>query len=94
MNIRLLKFIVIFMGVLIFFGVIILGLGIYFKFKNLSNINNTSRLIIEKPNKMKYLNYEIFENNIFISFTSETQILIKVYNMKTGKNIKEIEILK
>ena len=61
MNIRLLKFIVIFMGILIFLGVIILGFGIYFKFKNLSNKNNTSKLIIEKPNKMKYLNYKILK---------------------------------
>ena len=48
MNIKLLKFIVVFLGVLIFFGIIILGFAIYFKFKNLSNINNTNRIIIEK----------------------------------------------
>ena len=94
MNIKLLKFIVIFMGVLIFFGVIILGFGIYFKFKNLSNVNNTNSLIIKKPNHMKLLNYEILENKIFVSFESETLVLIKVFNIKTGKNLKEIEILK
>ena len=43
---------------------------------------------------MKFLNYKIIENKIFVSFESETLVLIKVYNLKTGKNLKEIEILK
>ena len=94
MNIKLLKFIVIFMGVVIFFGIITLGFALYFKFKNLSNVNNTNSLIIKKPNQMKLLNYKILENKIFVSFESETLVLIKVFNIKTGKNLKEIEILK
>ena len=94
MNIKLLKFIVIFMGVIIFFGIITLGFSLYFKFKNLSNVNNTNSLIIKKPNQMKLLNYKIHENKIFVSFESETLVLIKVFNIKTGKNLKEIEILK
>ena len=43
---------------------------------------------------MKLLNYEILENKIFVSIESETLVLIKVFNIKTGKNLKEIEILK
>ena len=57
MNIKLLKFIVIFMGVLIIFGIITLGFSLYIKFKNLSNVNNNNSLIINKPNQMKFLNY-------------------------------------
>ena len=34
MNIKILKFIVVFMGFLIFIGVIILGIGIYYKINN------------------------------------------------------------
>ena len=43
---------------------------------------------------MKFLNYKIHENKIFVSFESETLVLIKVFNIKTGKNLKQIEILK
>ena len=40
MNLRLLKFVVIFMGIIIVFGVLSLGVAIYYKFKNLTNNTN------------------------------------------------------
>ena len=40
---------------------------------------------------MEFLNYEILENKIFVSFESETQVLIKVYNLKTGKIYRKLK---
>ena len=93
MNIKLLKFIVIFMGILIIFGIAILGLALYNKFKNISNKNN-SNIIIKIPKNMNFLDYKVSEKNIYISYKSSNKILIKIYNLQTGKTLKEIEILK
>ena len=93
MNIKLLKFIVIFMGILIIFGIVILGLAFYKKFKNISN-KNDSNIIIEVPKNMDFLDYKVSEKNIYISYKSSNKILLKIYSLQTGKTIKEIEILK
>ncbi len=93
MNIKLLKFIVILMGMLIIFGIVILGLAFYKKFKNISN-KNDSNIIIEVPKNMDFLDYKVSEKNIYISYKSSNKILIKIYSLQTGKTIKEIEILK
>jgi hypothetical protein len=93
MNIKLLKFIVIFMGILIIFGIVILGLAFYNKFKNISNKSN-SNIKIEMPKNMDFLDYKVSEKNIYISYKSSNKILIKIYNLQTGKTLKEIEILK
>ncbi len=94
MNIKLLKFIVIFLGILIVFGIVGLGLSIYIKFKNLSDINNKNHFIINMPKNMGFLDYDIFEDKIYISYKSSEKILIKIYSLKSGKALKEIEILK
>ncbi len=94
MNIKLLKFIVIFMGILIIFGILVLGISIYIKFKNLPSVNNKKSFIINMPNNMNFLDHDIFEDKIYISYKSSKKILIKIYSLKTGKAIKEIEILK
>ena len=94
MNIKFLKFIVFFMGILIVCGIIILGFSIYIKFNSLSKTNNTKNLIMKIPENMSFLDYKVFEENIYISYKSINKVLIKVYNLKSGKTIKEIEILK
>ena len=94
MIIKLLKFIVFFMGILIVCGIIILGFSIYIKFNSLSKTNNTKNLIMKIPENMSFLDYKVFEENIYISYKSINKVLIKVYNLKSGKTIKEIEILK
>ena len=68
MNIKLLKIIVIFMGIIIVFGIISLGFAIYFKFKNLSNSNDKDVLYINTPSNMNFKNYKISENQIFLSY--------------------------
>ena len=93
MNIKLLKFVVVFMGMLIIFGIVILGLAFYNKFKNISNISN-SNITIKLPKNMDFLDYKISGENIYISYKSLNKILIKIYSIQTGKIFKEIEILK
>ena len=94
MNIKVLKFIVTFMGVLILFGIIVLGFSIYIKFKGLSSVKESKQLTIEIPENMIFLDYKVIENDLHISYKSVDKILIKIYSLKTGKSLKEIEILK
>ena len=82
------------MGILIVIGVLVLGISIYIKFKNISNINNENHFIINMPNNTNFLGHDIFEDKIYISYKSSNKIIIKVYSLITGKAIKEIEILK
>ena len=93
MNIRFLKFIVIFMGVLIAVGIITLGFSIYYKINNLSNYNE-KRLIISPSKNSFYKESKILEDRIVVYFEKENKFIIKIYNFKSGKKIKEIEILK
>ena len=94
MNIKVLKFAVIFMGVLIIFGIIVLGVSFYIKLKNLSNDNTINSLIIKTPANMNFIDYKIDENKIYISYESLDKVIIDIYSLKTKKNIKKIEILK
>lgn len=94
MNIKLLKFIVIFMGAIIVLAIITLGIAIYFKFKNLPIHNNKEALSIKAPINMSFVNYKISEDQIYLSYENSKKILISIFNIKTGKNIKKIEILK
>ena len=94
MNIKVLKFAVIFMGVLIIFGIIVLGVSFYIKLKNLSNDNTINSLIIKTPANMNFIDYKIDENKIYISYESLDKVFIDIYSLKTKKNIKKIEILK
>ena len=94
MNIKLLKFIVIFMGIAIIFGIIILCVTIYSRFKNISITSDIKTLSIQAPNNMNYIDHEIKEKNIYISYHNSEKILIDIFEIKSGKKIKQIEILK
>ena len=60
MNIKVLKFAVIFMGVLIIFGITILGVSIYIKFQNLSHKKKTNNLIINTPENMNFIDWILY----------------------------------
>ena len=94
MNIKLLKFIVIFMGIAIIFGIIILCVTIYTRFQNISSTSDIKTLSIQAPNNMNYIDHEIKEKNIYISYHNSEKILIDIFEIKSGKKIKQIEILK
>ncbi len=94
MNIKVLKFIVIFMGIAIIFGIIILCVTIYSRFKNFSSTSDIKTLSIQAPNNMNYIDHEIKEKNIYISYHNSEKIMIDIFEIKSGKKIKQIEILK
>ena len=94
MNIKLLKFIVIFMGIAIIFGIIILCVTIYTRFQNISSTSDIKTLSIQAPNNMNYIDHEIKEKNIYISYHNSEKILIDIFEIKSGNKIKQIEILK
>lgn len=94
MNIKLLKFIVVFMGIIIIFGIISLGTAIYIKLNNISNNNSKAILSFNTPQNMNFIEYKISNDQIFLSYENSEMLLIKIFSIKTGKNIKKIEILK
>ena len=94
MNIKLLKFIVIFFGILIVFGLIVLLVGIYHKFNNLkkNNNSNTITLKIEKDSKLE--DFYINNDNIVIKYKLGDTHIINIYDLFSGSQIKKIELLK
>ena len=94
MNIKLLKFIVIFFGILIIFGLIILTLGIYHKLNNLkkNDKSNNITLKIEKDSELE--NFYINNDNIIIKYKLGNKEIIKIYDLFSGSQIKKIELLK
>ena len=93
MNIKILKFIVIFLGILIFLGLIVLTIGIYHKFNNLKK-NNTNTIYFKQPEKYKLKDFYIDNQQIVIKYITENKSIIHVYDLLTGKEIKKIELLK
>ncbi len=95
MNIKLLKFIVIFFGILIVFGLIILIVGIYHKFSNLKKNNKISHTITLKSlPESKLEDFYINNDNIIIKYKIGNTTVIKIYDLLSGNQIKKIELLK
>ena len=97
MNIKLLKFIVIFLGILIVIGIIILFIGIYNKI-NYIGTSKTSKenysFKIYKPQGMNIISHVIQDNNLIISYEDNKNIKIIIYDYFKEKIIKEIDLLK
>tara|TARA_Y100000385_G_scaffold140888_1_gene146275 strand:- start:433 stop:720 length:288 start_codon:yes stop_codon:yes gene_type:complete len=95
MNIKFLKFLVFFMGLLIIVGIIVLCIGIYYKINNLnSNKPKDNTLIIKKLLNLNISNYYINNDKIVINYDGVTKNIIHIYGLDKGKLIKKIEILK
>ena len=94
MNIKLLKFIVIFFGILIVIGLIILIIGIYHKFNNLkkNNSSNTITLKLEEGSKLE--DFYINNDSIIIKYKLGNTNIINIYDLFSGQQIKKIELLK
>ena len=94
MNIKFLKFIVIFFGILIVFGLIILTFGIYHKLNNLkkNDKSNNITLKIEKDSELE--DFYINNDNIIIKYKLRDIHIINIYDLFSGKEIKKIELLK
>ena len=72
MNIKFLKFLVFFMGLLIIVGIIILCIGIYYKINNLNlNKSEVNTLIIKKLLELNISEYYINNDKIVINYENE-----------------------
>ena len=95
MNIKFLKFLVFFMGLLIIVGIIILCIGIYYKINKLNPDKfKENTLIIKKLPNLNISNYYINNDKIVINYDGEKKNILYVYGLDNGKLIKKIEILK
>ena len=94
MNIKLLKFIVIFFGILIIFGLIILIVGIYHKFNNIKKNNNSKAITLKLAKGSKLEDFYISNDNIIIKYKLDDIHIINIYDLTSGSQIKKIELLK
>ena len=94
MNIKLLKFIVIFFGILIVFGLIALIVGIYHKFSNLKKKKNSNAITLKLAKGSKLEDFYISNDNIIIKYKLDDIHIINIYDLLSGKKIKKIELLK
>ena len=94
MNIKLLKFIVIFFGILIVFGFIILMLGIYHKFNNLKKNKNSQTITLKLAENSKLEDFYIINDNIIIKYKLGNINMMNIYDLFSGNQIKKIELLK
>ena len=95
MNIKFLKFLVFFMGLLIIVGIIILCISIYYKINNLNlNKSEDNTLIINKLLELNISEYYINNDKIVINYENAKKKIMHIYGLDNGKLIKKIEILK
>ena len=94
MNIKLLKFIVIFFGILIFFGLVTLMVGIYHKFSNLKKKNNSDSITLKIEKGSKLEDFYISNDNIIVKYKTDKMYIMNIYDLFSGKQIKKIELLK
>ena len=94
MNINLLKFIVIFFGILIIFGLIILMVGIYHKFNNLKKNNYSNTITLKLVEGGILEDFYINNDSIIIKYKLRDIHIINIYDLFSGKEIKKIELLK
>ena len=94
MNIKLLKFIVIFFGILIIFGLIVLMVGIYHKFDNLKKNNNSNVINLKLAKGSKLEDFYISNDSIIIKYKLDDKLIINIYDLFSGNQIKKIELLK
>ena len=94
MNIKLLKFIVIFFGILIVLGLLVLMVGIYHKFNNLKKKNNSNTITLKLAKGSKLDDFYISNDNIIIKYKLDDIHIINIYDLLSGKKIKKIELLK
>mgnify|MGYP001258559961 CR=1 FL=1 len=95
MNIKILKIIVIFFGILIIFGLIILTIGIYHKFNNLKkNSINSNIITLKRLNNQKVKDFYVNNEHIVVNYELNNKNIIYIYDIYTGKEIKKIELLK
>ena len=95
---RGLKFLVIFMGILILVGTSFLIFTIIKRGSDMAisqkSIKDTSPLEINSPNNMKLNSVTYEDQNIILKFENNENYIIQIINIYTGKILKQINIVK
>ena len=96
MNLKFLKFLVVFMGALIVVGIIILIIGIYDKMQvsKQSNSEIENNIIINKPLNMNFLAHTVNQNKIILSYENDKKLKLIILDLINTNKIKEIDVLK
>ena len=97
MNLKFLKFLVVFMGALIVIGIIILIIGIYDKMQVSKQSNSkvdNNLIIINKPLDMIFLDHTVNENKIILSYENDEKLKLIILDLFHANKIKEIDVLK
>ena len=95
MNIKFLKFLVLFMGILIIAGIVVLCIGLYYKFNALDSKNSKpDKISIKIPKDLDIKDYYINNDNIVITYENNNDRFIYIYDIVEGNIIKKIELLK
>ena len=95
---RGLKFLVIFMGILIILGTSFLVFTIVKKGSNIvisknSNID-VSSIEINSPNNMTLKNVNSNNQNVILKFENDKKYILQIISLKSGKLLKQIHINK
>jgi len=69
-------------------------LGIYHKFNNLKKNNNLNTITLKLTENSKLEDFYIVNDNIIIKYSLGNTDVISIYDLLSGKQIKEIELLK
>jgi len=95
---RGLKFLVIFMGILIILGTSFLVYTIVKRGKEMitsqNSITNKSSIEINAPNNMELKNVTSHNQNIILKFENDKKYIIQIINLKTGELLKQMNINK
>ena len=94
MNIKFLKFVVIFFGILIVIGIIVMIIGIYHKFNNLKKENSSNTITLKLENESKLEDFYINSDTIVVKYKLGNKKIINIYDLFSGNQIKKIELLK
>ncbi len=95
MNIKFLKFTVIFMGILIVFGIIALCIGIYYKINNINFKEKAeNKIILMLPKNYNLESYYINNDKIIVNYQYKKKKIIHIYDLENGSLKKTIELLK
>ncbi len=83
------------MGVLIFLGIIVLCIGIYYKLNNVYNKEKQdNKILLNMPHNYILENYYINQERLIVNYKNQKNKVIHIFDLETGSLIKIIELLK
>lgn len=95
MNLKILKFAVIFMGILIVAGVVMLSVGVFYKINNMK-ANKSSMITnhIDKLDDHEIKDFYVEADKLIVEYKKKDKYVIVIYDIFTGNKVNRIELLK